>query len=214
MIISPEFVWIHIGRTGGYLVDSLIRDLKIEAIELDPIGGIWSDWKRHESIEARSAEKGVDLYNNRMSISNIRRLPNWIVAFAEYKLQRSQLYYTNYELSRALLKAELREPKTGQLVPDRFRTFNPDDLLLHYSYEKIETWWRTEHLVQDCISTLKKWYEIPEGLENKWTSTQVNSISYNRNVLERFSKAEIEGMYEKCPLWRDLELKVFGNLMV
>jgi hypothetical protein len=213
MIIAPNFVWIHIGRTGGYMVDRIFRDLQLPDVELDPLGGIWSDWKRHQTIEARSEEIGQNLDKGRVRISNFRRLPAWALSFSEYKLRHEGLHFTTAEMAMGILKAEMKDPETGEVIPNRFRVFNPDEILEHYHAEKVETWWRTDHIIEDCLDTIARYYDLPNLKADRWKDEKVNANVYNRNLLQRFSPEQLRSLYEACPRWTSIEKQVYGGLL-
>ena len=213
MIWGKSFIWIHIGRTGGYSVDRMCRILDQEDIHLDPLGGEWSRWKRHQTIEQRESELGLDLTTGRAKVSNIRRLPHWIVSFAEYKKKNEGLDFTTEELVQGRLRAEHRELTTGELETSRARELHADMLLAYYGLAEMDHWLRTEQLADDFLSLMGNWYQISDEKRARIRGIQENANQYDRDLSSRFSKQQIAEMYESCPRWRDLELELYGDLL-
>lgn len=214
MIWGKSFIWIHIGRTGGYSFDKMCRILDEPDIHLDPLGGEWSRWKRHQTIEQREREQGLDLTTGRAKVSNIRRLPHWILSFAEYKRRNEGLEFTTEELSQGRLRAEYRELETGDLDPGRAREVHPDMVLEYYGLAEMDHLLRTEDLACDFVRLMQRWYPISEEKGERIRHVQENANQYDRDLSSRFSKGQIRRMYESCPRWRDLELKLYGNLLL
>src|SRR5215510_11861164 len=150
MVWGKNFVWVHIGRMGGYSVDQMFRILQFSDVQLDPLGGDWR-WKRHQTVEQREAETRLGLKNGRARISNFRRLPTWILSFAEYKKKHEGLEFTTEDLTQGLLKAEYRELETWNLEETRKRNFHADSILEYYGVREMDYLMRTECLPTDFI---------------------------------------------------------------
>jgi len=214
MIWGKNFVWIHIGRMGGYSVDQMFRLLQLSDVHLDPLGGDWSRWKRHQTVEQREAEARVGLQNGRARISNFRRLPTWILSFAEYKKKNEGLDFTTEDLTQGLLKAEYRELETGNLEETRKRNFHADSILEYYGVREMDYLMRTEYLPTDFIDVMSRWYSIPNETREQIHAVHENGNVYQRNLGLRFSADQIRTMYASCPVWTALEKKVYGDLLV
>jgi hypothetical protein len=213
MIWGRHFVWIHIGRTGGYSVDAMCRILEAPDIHLDPNGGEWSRWKRHQTIAQRSAEEGTDVAAGRATVANFRRLPHWILSFAEYKKKNEGLDFTVEELAQGRLRAETREMETGTLDPSRAREVRPDALLEYYGLAEMDHLLRTETLPDDFIALMERWYPISEEQRARIRGVVENDNQYNRDLWSRFSREQVRSMYESSPQWARLEQKLYGGLL-
>jgi len=213
MIWSDRFVWIHIGRTGGYSIDKMCRILGAPDIQMDPDGGEWSHWKRHQTIAQRSAETGTDLGAGRAKVANFRRLPHWVLSFAEYKKKNEGLDFTVDDLARGRLRAETREMETGALDASRARDVHPDAVIAYYGLDGMDHLLRTETLPGDFVALMRGWYPISTEQERQIHAVQENGNAYNRDLWSRFTKAQVRQMYESCPAWTALELKRYGDLL-
>src|SRR3954468_4756994 len=103
MIWGPSFIWMHIGRTGGYSVDRMFRILDAPDVHLDPLGGEWSHWKRHQTVAQREAETGLDLRTGKVTIASFRRLPTWLLSFAEYKKRNEGLDFDTNQIAKGVV---------------------------------------------------------------------------------------------------------------
>lgn len=212
MIWGAHFVWIHVGRTGGYSVDKMLRILAADDLHLDPLGGEWSAWKRHQTIQQREAETGLDLMSGKIKIANIRRLPHWLLSFAEFKKKYQGLDFQPEELTHGLLRAEYRDLETGNLDASRAREFHADTMLAYYKLNEMDHLFRTENLAADFLNVMEQLYLISPEQRAQIRAVYENANDYSR--YSRFSAEAVKQMYQSCPLWTELELKLYGNLLV
>ncbi len=214
MIYNKEFIWTHIGRTGGYSVGKMFALLNRPDIHLDPINPEYSDWKRHQTFSQRAEEMPTGWLEGKTRILSFRRLPNWILSFAEYKKKYQNIPFTHEEMVQSILKAEKRATKDGQLDAG-YRTFQPDDLLRYYEYETVQHWIRTEYLVDDVVRVFQPWIQTTDEEYAQLKDIFENgNNSYKKNITERFSDHEIRKMYASNPIWTEIERKLYGHLLV
>jgi hypothetical protein len=212
MIWGKGFVWTHIGRTGGYTVDRMCRILEDPEIHLDPLDGEWSRWKRHQTIEQREAATGLDLKTGKSRLTGFRRLPSWLLSFAEYKKKNEGLDFTDEQLTRGMLRVETRDLATGRLDPTRPEDFHADSVLRYYDVPGMDGWLRTEHLPDDFMTLMARWYTITPAQEQQIRAARENGNQY-RDLWSRFSREQVRKMYESCPVWTELERKLYGDLL-
>lgn len=214
MIITPYFVWTHLAKTGGYSVHKIFGLVKDDGLEMDPIGGEWSDYRRHEPFWLRSQKCGYDISAGKMKILSIRRLPSWMLSFAEFKKREEGFDFTIEELTAGYFKHEKRDMHSGKLSDKgTYETHHADEALAYYQPEIIDRWWKQESLYKDVIDTLKEFYPISNGQKEQMRAFHENANNYNRQVEERFTLQQLEELYHNCPLWTNYELKVYGSLL-
>jgi hypothetical protein len=213
MIHSPHFIWTHIGRTGGYSVDKMFRILNRFDIHLDPINAEFSDWKRHQTYLQRAAEMPPEWLYGKEKVLSIRRLPAWILSYAEYKNDRQGIPFDKKDLIQVKLRSEYRDLESGETKLS-YHEFSPEEMLVYYDYGNVNHWLRTEYLVADFIRIFGQWYDIRNDEVSKLAGVFENSNAYRRDIRQRFTKAEMEQMYHRCPIWTALEKRLYGGLLV
>lgn len=213
MIHHSQFIWTHIGRTGGYSVDKMFRILNRADVYLDPIDATFSDWKRHQTYEQRAEEMEEDWLVGKKRILNIRRLPNWVLSFAEFKKKYQKIPFTHENLVQVELKAEGRNVASGTMDA-QYQSFKPDDMLSYYGYDTVDYWLRTEYLTLDFIETFGNYCNITEPEKIAIGQVFENSNAYAKNIRNRFTNDELKNMYELSPIWASLEQKIYGNLLI
>jgi hypothetical protein len=214
MIWGEKFVWTHLGRTGGNSVDLMFRILNEKDIHLDPRGGESADWYRHQTVEQREKQMSIDLTTNHLKILNFRRLPNWVLSFAEFKYKYQNIPFSREDIAQGKLKAESRNLVTGELDQNQYNAFNPDDMLLYYGFQNVYAWLRTESIAEDFISTFSQWYDITPTKAAEIRGVHDNQNTYNNKLSERFTNSEIGNLYDSCPIWTELEKEIYGDLLL
>jgi len=215
MIIAPDLVWTHMAKTGGSVVHRIFEMIGDENVHLDPMTGVWSDYRRHEPFWLRSEKEGFDVTQGKVKALTIRRLPSWILSMSEFKLVKSGFDYTAEEMVKGIFRHEKRNMFDGTLVDDgEYETAMADQALEFYKPESIDIWWRQENLVTDVTKTLRKYYPISPEMEVQMRAISENVNHYNKNTDDHFSTTELEELYHNCPLWTKFETKVYGDLLV
>ncbi|MFH6985663.1 hypothetical protein [Marinoscillum sp. 108] len=215
MIITPDFVWTHMAKTGGYSVHRMISLVGDENIQLDPLGGEWSDYRRHEPFWMRSEKCGYDITANKIKVLTIRRLPAWILSFGEFKKREEGFEFDLQELSKGYFKHEKRDMVSGGLSdPGSYDTHHADEALAYYRPETIDHWWKQESLNEDVVCFLGRFYTLTPLQIKQMSCSHENSNEYDRNLGKRFSQRQLEELYHNCPLWSTYEQKVYGSLLV
>ena len=82
MLISTNFVWLHLPKTGGTSTAKLFREINIPDIAIDPDD---VDMK-HESIENRL--KSNTVAKHKKIIITTRRLTSWLLSDWHHKTKK------------------------------------------------------------------------------------------------------------------------------
>lgn len=214
MIITPDLVWTHLARTGGSVVHRIFEAIGDDRFQLDPMTGIWSEYRRHEPFWMRSEKEGFDISKGKQKVLTLRRLPSWILSMSEFKLMDSGFAYNQEEMVKGIFRHERRDMADGSIDGDEHDSSNADLALAFHRPEEIDIWWRQEFLIQDVLKTLRRFYDISLAMESKMIHFKENENNYNKNLAEHFSKEDLENLYHRCPLWAHFEEKVYGDLLV
>lgn len=86
MIISNEFAWLHMPKTGGTSLNRAFRDLSLPGIVVD------SDdtQRKHDSVAAREAREDWQCGNRKLFIT-ARRLSGWLVSHWSHQCRANKL---------------------------------------------------------------------------------------------------------------------------
>ena len=74
---------------------------------------------------------------------------------------------------------------------------------------------RMEHLREDLIRVLSKYHKIPiwKKYKSRYTETK-KPLPYNHDLSQWMDNGQIAALYRASPLWTELEMKAYGNLLV
>lgn len=161
----------------------------------DPKNVMW-----HENIDRRrKRDPGFDLRGRRI-IANIRRLPCWLLSRVHYEAQRPPHHVPSREM---FLRGEFFE-QSGALN-------SADGYARHYNAPAVDCWIRTESLVEDAA---KAFGIDPALLGAHLRRKNAGAISYINDLGFWFTKRELAELYAATPHWAELELRIYGSLLV
>ena len=194
MIISDQFYWLHLPKTGGTSTANLFRELNIPGVYVDPDN---IDAK-HESIQHRFQGDSIKTIN-RISIITSRRLADWLLSDWHHKTKKMGLEIP-FEPVRSGLFYSLRLGGTWVAA----------DYWIHYfSANSCTHTIRLEHLEEDSnryVLPLLPKRTKPLRFPNQ------NTNQYSRKIEDFFSKSDLKRIYENNPIWIAWEEKTYGNL--
>lgn len=133
MIVDPDFIWLHLPRTGGTSTADWFRALGRPGCEVDPNG----DRMKHDNLCIRRARDGLEL-KGRPVVMNIRPLPDWLRSMQSWWLRSGgrPLPPERY------LRGEFFSLRTGD--------WRRADWWLDYmDHRRVGRWLRTTHLEAD-----------------------------------------------------------------
>lgn len=191
MIHGLNFVWGHIGKTGGdatHTLLSLFPDLVLQADAL-------SDPRKHDTFRVRNI-----VPDSRHFVLNIRRLPCWVISFVNH-VKDTHYGYTL--------------PPSSVLS----RTRLPDHLIRDYTGDgqfPIRRWLRMENLREDLLDFLHQDVRpiTAEEAEQLRAYSTSPPRKYDHDVHRWFTRGEVEQLYALNPLWAAIEQKTYGNLLL
>jgi hypothetical protein len=194
VVVGEAFAWAHVPKTGGDTTQAMFESVPGLVVFADPTDS--ND--KHLAFSNRR-----ELVSGKLLAMNIRRLPAWILSASHHKA-RSGIHPQCRPLPMPSPR-EMAENTEGSgalwWMTDGGRI-------------RIDRWLRTEHLLEDVLSLLKDLGAAgPRAARLVGAVGRRNVASYDRDLATRFSAAQIRQMYERNPLWAEIERSAFGNLL-
>lgn len=193
IIIGAKFAYGHIPKTGGDAVHqwlSLFPDLLIDST---------ADPAKHNFFWERNVRR--DTY-----ALSIRRLPMWLHSYLhELKYHRHAAEFYGIPPDDTV-----RAEHAFRLTPDRY-------LNSHQKDDRVVTeWLRMECLFDDTLAFIDKYIEpvSSELLSRLELVVTKSPREYDHDPFSFFSHAQVVELYERNPVWSDVERKIYGGLLV
>ncbi len=211
MVIGKYFAWAHFGKTGGDSVHEMFRVISEHVIYSDKINMP----EKHLNFNKNEERLGYDITHSRKRIMNLRRLPSWILSFANHKYRSLSVpIIKESHLRGTVLFERGGDDFLGKSdIPD-FREVKIDKMLEDFMCSRIDYWLRTEYLADDFINVMSKFVPISSFQKRKIRKIKINvNQDYNKDILANFSINELDLIYKNCPFWASIEKKVYGNIL-
>jgi hypothetical protein len=195
MVIADRFAWGHLPKAAGNTTLSLFQVFPEVIRYADPEDG----HLKHTLFSERSAEvAGKEL------ALNIRRLPSWMLSYWIFRSRHG--IHPDY----------VPEPMSS---PYAMSTSNVADAhltpFIDSGGRRIEHWIRTEHLIDDFLAFISAFADLtPEKRARVASASKRNDQVYERELSHWFTSDHILAMYRANPLWRRVELEVYGDTVI
>ena len=191
MVISPHFVLPHIGKTGGDAIKQIIGSLGIMDISTSKV----SEKNKHRKV---FPDKHQDL------VLSFRRLPGRVLSlYYHHKLRATafpNMKMLKKDAAEFILKHDVSET-------DLIRYLNKGTLRPKYCV-------RSENLRSDLAVTLSKYYSLTDVQRAKIVSQETKEMNeYDHGVFSHFTQKQLVQLYEKSPVWAEIESQFYGNLL-
>jgi hypothetical protein len=201
VIIGPDFLWLHFPKCAGTLIEKVLRsafadDPALEFDPLDPERVIW-----HQDVEERQAATGRDL-GGKDIICCFRRLPHWMLSRINFEKKRSPHLFP----SRALYTQ-------GRFYEQNGAESSAEGYVRKYSSRTVSHWIRVEFLRSDFVAAFAPYLDVARVDLDGAFGQRVNETAYRRDLRSWFSPMELAALYDSCPTWRDLEIRLYGDLV-
>lgn len=201
MIIGEKFVWLHFPKCAGTFTERLIKqyiskEQEIRFDNIDPENIIW-----HQNIIQRERLTGEKLTNKDI-ICNFRRLPSWIISRTQYEKKMS-----GKNTPKELYIRGLFYEGDGTIT-------SADTYLEIYTSCKIDHWIRIENIEYDFFKHFAKYLSLKKEIYQYDFKQKYNTSEWDGNIDSFFNNKELELLYNSCPKWADLELQLYGNILV
>jgi hypothetical protein len=193
VVLGEKFVWAHMPKTAGDATAAMLAAVPGLVRFADPPDS--ND--KHMPFFGREDELA-----GKLLVMNIRRLPAWLLSGAHHKADHG--VYPQY---RPLPLA----------AADQLACSTDADDLLRWMTDRgrirVGRWLRAESLESDVTALLAELGERSDEVERRVRAVgRVNVGDYDRDLDGRFTRAQVERMYECNPWWAELELAAYGDL--
>ena len=192
MIVGESFVWFHFGKTGGKTARSMISCIKNESLEKN-----FRD-KLHHMNKKMYEDLFPGSLLDKFPVLGFRRLITYM--HSHYMQQHGSMSEFYNSASKGFLRA-----RDSRLIL-------PDDILKSYTTEcyKMEDvrFLRIEFVKEDFVSIFED-FDFDYNEVDRLSRQKKGARSYK---MYDFSKEEIDYIYSQNPFWRDLELRLYGDL--
>ncbi len=214
MVIGKKFVWAHFAKTGGNSVKAMF-DLVPQLVEsADDIG----EPLKHESFQRREERVGIDLSEARQRLMTIRRLPSWVLSFSNHQKVHEDVPIDKAAVARGEVSlVAIPKSKLAPGAKQEILTMGVDKILTDMMSDRVDQWLTTENLPEDFIRILSQFGDITAKQQKAIRKVRANAArnkDYKSDPLSFFAREELEGLYNACPTWSEVERKVYGGLLI
>jgi hypothetical protein len=193
MIVSQNFVWAHLPKTGGDATAAMMQKVPRLIVLADPA----LDNAKHLPLDERRGSIA-----GKLLVANMRRLSSWAVSMARHRERFGA--YPDYEPQGAGARAGVASESAA------------DDLLeLIVGRYEIDVWLRQEQLEDDVVRFLREVAGLTDAEEAAVRS--VGRVNENRSRLQLrkpaperyFTPEQLEAIYANNPRWAAIERRVY-----
>lgn len=215
MVIGKEYVWGHLGKTGGNTTHKMFGLVPQLVLRADPIHGNPWQWLKHETFTQRETRFNLDLTHKRKRILNIRRLPNFMLSSLHHRAKHERIPFSKRDLVYGTLKFLDYKFKDGACSnTGKILERTPDMVLQHMMGERVDYWFRLESLPADFIQIMQQFGNISDAQKKAIHELQAENVNaYDRSLKFWLTRREMIHLYDACPGWASVEKKVYGNLL-
>ena len=193
MVIGREFAWAHLPKTAGMATAKLFKLFPELIVYIDP-----EDTNEKHTLFRERADE----VSGKLLAMNLRRLPLWVLSRAQHVSRWG--IYPDYQ------PIPMDSPE--QLADSSF----PDTRIELYTDGgrfQIERWIRAEHLDEDFVDFISSFTDVTEERRQQVADLgPVNAHEYDHEIESWFGSDLVERMYERNPVWSELEQRVYGGL--
>jgi hypothetical protein len=170
MIIGKQFVWGHLGKTGG--------DATLTLFHLFPELIVYADEMRSQSKHDNFAAREHEI-KGKLLFLNIRKLPSWLLSRAQHRARYG--VYPDYE--------PLPMPSPDEIA----QSTQADQSLNHFLANgrfKVDKWIRTEFLKEDFLAAVAELTQISAEKRQKVREVvMTNAMRYDHEVKMVYQRA-------------------------
>lgn len=197
MVITDKFVWLHFPKCAGTEVSAVLKALNIPDSHHDPIDYNKIIW--HHTLAQRQKYDPAFNVEGKRVICCFRRLPYWILSRIFYEFQRSYHVPTREMLLKGMYIEQPGYPGKA-------------DAALTFFRPGVTDWLRTENLVEDFTRVFSDLIDLTDVDVSALFQRRHTRI-YLKNPKFYFTAKELAELYDHNPVWKELELELYGNLM-
>ena len=185
MVIAPQFVIGHIGKTGGDAVKAIISELHLPNVEIVPI----AKPQKHNPPN----RKDKDL------ILTIRRLPSReLSVFYHFKnYDKMPTPHEGKDIGQWIIENQIK-----------LEVYAENELKKHTKNGKspVQYYIRSEHLRDDLANVLSNYYDLTDEQREIISKAKTKpTMTYCRDLNYYFTDDMIKALYDSSPLWSEAE---------
>jgi len=203
MVVSEQFLWLHIPKTAGDATLLMFRQLDHPWRLIDP----HTDPRKHSTL-AEAYERVPGARELRV-IANLRRLPDVALSYFHHMQRHSP--DERFANGRAFGELSFREYIRG--VVERPDTQSYDWILNHYLGDRdADHWLRVSSLAQSFIEVIGAYVPISDAALGRIGAISANVGTYAKED-QWYEPGVLTQLYANCPRWADTERKVYGDIL-
>lgn len=200
MIIGKNFLWLHFPKCAGTETNRVLKKYfssnpEIHFDKIDHANVIW-----HQNVEEREREIGLSI-RNKTVICNFRRLPSWIISRIQFEKKRSGFTPTKDDY----IRGEFYERKGSKNHADWY--------VKKYTSVRVNSWIRAEYITEDFKKAFSQFLDLSKIDLTTEFSKKSNANDYIKDMSHWFTQDDLNILYAHCPLWANLELSLYGELL-
>lgn len=188
MIITKEFIWFHLGKTGGDMFHYLMNKYYKEHIIFQHDT---KDPRKHIKVPPKEYEH-IKKY-----VIGFRRLPSWIISHNRHKL-KNECKYLSYE--------EIVEHTKNNTLVFKSSFSSPDIFLKGYVHRDMidrTSFIRQEYLLEDFTKIIGNYLGKNKTIIEEEKKTIKNSNTETKQI--KLTNEEEKLLYKLNPFWSSIE---------
>lgn len=189
MIVGEKFVWLHLGKTGGKTMRTLIS-----LIEDEKLTKIFGFPEHHNNISQHEKKYGVQINKDINIVIGFRKLIPWMQSFHMQQFGKLDGFR---ELA---IKGKLKFRNGKILSPDEILNIYINEENLHRT-----SFIRIEHMYEDFKKIFKN-NKFSDQRAKEITSIKMGKKNYDKI---KFTESEINKIYELNPFWQRIEKEIY-----
>jgi hypothetical protein len=193
VVIAEQFAWAHLPKAAGTATQQMLTAVPGLVVYASPTD---SNDKHDPFTEHGPAVAG------KLLVMNIRRLPSWALSYAHHKAVAG--LWPRYE--------PLPMPSVEEMAEDG----TPDEMLGWMTNDgefEIDRWLRTESLTEDVLGLLSEVGALTRRARRGVERVPWVGKPYDHKVESTFGPEQVRRMYERNPLWAEVERRVYGGVL-
>jgi len=216
MIIHKDFVWLHIPKTNGTVTHDNIckyisqKDIQYKFLIHQP--------NKHLSYNDLLLKFKRYNLENKIMISNFRKLPRWIMSYnvhvarARKVLKKSMIINTIIDKTNKGLIFVNPKKLTVECDILRYYKLNeywqPADIYVDYFFSKRmpDLWIRQEFFDKDFMKAISRFSD--HDFSKKPLNTEIKRTNSPEKYMS-IDKLDLQTIYKNNPKWHDIEKKIY-----
>lgn len=193
MVFGKDFLWLHLGKTGGTTVEYILSNFCSEIVEY---ADKFHQEEKHDDLENIQKRFPNTNFKTKTKVINFRNILDFIVS---HNFDRLKSPKTNLDDMHIVIK----QSKKGLLYTEN--GWKTVDEYTHRYFSNIDFYIRTEFLVDDFYKVFKKYkpdLNIPHDAhlhKNK-----------DKSIID-FTQAEINEIHFRNPQWMKIQKELYGS---